>query len=65
MGLELLAVCSNKKVEDLAAMVDTLITDSVEHNKGVNQILADMYDLDRLQGNSFVVVILCLASQML
>ena len=53
MGLELLAVCSNKKVEDLAAMVDTLITDSVEHNKGVNQILADMYDLDKAPGQLF------------
>ena len=49
MGLELLAICSNTKVEDLAGMVDTLITDSTEHNEGVNQILADMYDLDRLQ----------------
>ena len=26
-------------------MSDTLITDLVEHNKGVNQILADMYNL--------------------
>ena len=53
MGLELMAISSNMKVEELAAMVDTLLTDSVEHNKGVNQILADMYDLSKPPGQLF------------
>ena len=53
MGLELLAISSSISVEKLAAMVDTLLTDSVEHNKGVNEILADMYNLDEAPGQLF------------
>ena len=53
MGLEILSICSGEPVESLAATVDTLLTDSVEHNKGVNEILADLYDLDTPPGQIF------------
>ena len=33
--------------------MDTILTDSVEHNKGVNQVLADMYSLDKPAGQIF------------
>ena len=38
MGLEILAVCSSIPAEELAALLDTLLTDFVEHNKGVNEV---------------------------
>ena len=53
MGLQLLSISSKTPVDELDAMVDVLLTDSVEHNKGVGQILADMYDLDKAPGQLF------------
>ena len=53
MGLEILSAVSGVCVNDLAAQVDTLLTDSVEHNKGVNIILADMFDLDKPAGQIY------------
>ena len=53
MGLEILSICSGEPVEILASKVDTLLTDSVEHNKGVNEILAQLYDLDNTPGQIF------------
>ena len=50
MGLEILSICSGEPVESLASKVDTLLTDSVEHNKGVNEIMAELYDLDCAPG---------------
>ena len=40
-------------VEELAGQVDTLLTDSVEHNKGVNVLLQDLYKLDKPAGQIF------------
>lgn len=33
MGMEILAVVSGTPVEELLSKVDTILTDSVEHNK--------------------------------
>ena len=53
MGLEILSICSGEPDESLASKLDTLLTDSVEHNKGVNEILAELYDLDEKPGQIF------------
>ena len=53
MGMEILAVVSGVPVEELLSHVDTLLTDSVEHNKGVNQVLAEMYNLEKPVGHIF------------
>ena len=53
MGIEILSICSGESAESLAGKIDTLLTDSVEHNKGVNEILADLYDLDTPPGQIF------------
>ena len=53
MGLEILSACSNVPVEQLARQVDTLLTDSTEHNKGVNVILQELYQLDTLPGQIY------------
>ena len=53
MGLEILAVCSGESLESLASKLDTLMTDSVKHNKSVNTILASLYSLDTIPGQIF------------
>ena len=53
MGLEILAVCSRELLESLASKLDTLMTDSVKHNKSVNSILASLYSLDTIPGQIF------------
>ena len=53
MGLQVLSICSGEPVDSLAAKLDTLLTDSVEHNKGVNEVLAQLYDLDSAPGQIF------------
>jgi hypothetical protein len=53
MGLEILSAVSGVEVEELAKQVDTLLTDSTEHNKGVNVILQELYDLDKPAGQIF------------
>ena len=53
MGLEILSAVSGVPVAELAGQVDTLLTDSTEHNKGVNVILQELYDLDKKAGQIF------------
>ena len=40
-------------MEELASMLDTLISDSVEHNKGVGELFADIFNLDKAPGQLF------------
>lgn len=42
--MEILAVGSGESVEELLSHVNTLLTDSVEHNKGVSQVAAKAPD---------------------
>ena len=53
MGLEILSICSGEPVESLAGKLDTLFSHSVENNKGVNVILAQLYSLDTVPGQIF------------
>ena len=53
MRLEILAVCSGREVKELANKIDTLLTDSVQHNKEVNIIVQDLFDLDKPPGQIF------------
>ena len=53
MGLEILSAVSGVEVEVLAKQVDTLLTDSTEHNKGVNVILQELYDFEKPAGQIF------------
>ena len=53
MGMQVLSICSRKPVEELASMLDTLISDSVEHNKGVGELFADIFNLDKAPGQLF------------
>ena len=53
MGLEILSAVSGVEVRELASQVDTLLTDSTEHNKGVNVIIQELYDLDKPAGQIF------------
>lgn len=60
MGLEQLSICSGVPVKELLEQVDVLFTDSVEHNKGVNFILQEMFDLDKPPGQLFCGTHTCL-----
>ena len=53
MGLEILSVCSGREVKELASEVDTLLTDSVQHNKEVNMIFQELFDLAKAPGQIF------------
>ena len=53
MGLEILSAVSGVAVAELAGQVDTLLTDSTEHNKGVNVIVQELYELDKPAGQIF------------
>ena len=53
MGLEILSAVSGVPVAELAGQVDTLLTDSTEHNKGVNIILQELYNLEKRAGQIF------------
>ena len=53
MGLEILSTCSGVSVKELLQQVDTLLSDSVEHNKGVNIILWDIFNLEKAPGQLF------------
>ena len=50
MGLEILSAVSGMEV---AGQVDTLLTDSTEHNKGVNVLIQELYELDKPAGQIF------------
>ena len=60
MGLEQLSICSGVAVKELLEQVDVLFTDSVDHNKGVNFILQEMFDLDKPPGQLFCGTHTCL-----
>ena len=60
MGVELLSICSGRSVKELMEQLDTLMSDSVEHNKGVNMIVQDMFDLDKAPGQLFCGTHTCL-----
>ena len=53
MGLEILSVVSGKDVKELASQVDTLLTDSVDHNKQVNTVVQELFDLEKPAGQIF------------
>ena len=52
-GFHCLAIAKSVPVEEVYAMVTTHMTDSVEHNKGFNIILQEMYNLDEPAGQLF------------
>ena len=53
MGLQILSAVSGVEVEVLAGQVDTLLTDSTEHNKGVNVLLQELYQLEKPAGQIY------------
>ena len=53
MGLEILSAVSGVDLKELASQVDTLLTDSTEHNKGVNVLIQELYQLDKPAGQIF------------
>ena len=52
-AFEILSAVHAKPKEEIYKMIDTHMTDSVEHNKGFAKILADLYDLDTPAGQLF------------
>ena len=52
-GFHCLAIAKGISVEEVYSMVSTHMTDSVEHNKGINKILQEMYNLDEPAGQLF------------
>ena len=60
MGLEQLSICSGVPVKELLEQVDVLFTDSVDHNKGVNFILQEMFNLVKPPGQLFCGTHTCL-----
>ena len=53
MGLEVLAASKGMSAREVYQMVDVHMTDSVEHNKGISPLLAELYDLDTQAGQIF------------
>ena len=60
MGMELLSICSGVSVKELMEQVDTLLTDSVDHNKGVGFILQELWDLNKPPGQLYCGTHTCL-----
>ena len=58
--MEILGAVKGIPARDVYQMVDTHMTDSVSHNKGINTVLADLYDLDQPAGQLFCGVHTCL-----
>lgn len=52
-AFEVLSAVHGKPKEEIYQMIDTHMTDSVEHNKGFAKILADLYNLDTPAGQLF------------
>ena len=48
-----MAVSKGISVEEVYKLIDTHMTDSVEHNKGINKVLQEMYSLDKPAGQLF------------
>ena len=53
MGMEVLAASKGMSAREVYQMVDVHMTDSVEHNKGISPLLAELYDLDTQAGQIF------------
>ena len=60
MAMEILGAVKGIPARDVYQMVDTHMTDSVSHKKGINTVLADLYDLDQPAGQLFCGVHTCL-----
>ena len=45
MGMEILAAVKGIPAKEVYQLVDVYMTDSVSHNKGINKLLAELYDL--------------------
>ena len=52
-AFEVLASCRNISVEELYKTIDVHMTDSVDHNKGIADALAELYNLDKSAGQIF------------
>ena len=53
MGMEVLAAVKGVPAREVYQLVDTHMTDSVSHNKGISKELAVLYDLDKPAGQLF------------
>ena len=53
MAMEVLAAVKGVSAKEVYQLVDTHMTDSVSHNKGINKELAELYDLDKPAGQLF------------
>ena len=53
MGLSMVAAVRGVTSDELYKMIDTHMTDATEHNKGLAEVLQEMYDLDRPAGQLF------------
>ena len=53
MGMEVLAAVKGVPAREVYKLVDTHMTDSVSHNKGINKELADLYDIEKPAGQLF------------
>ena len=52
-GFEIVAATRGISVEELYKTVDCHMTDSTEHNKGINELLRELYNLDKSAGQIF------------
>ena len=53
MALTLVAVVRGVESKEIYKLIDTHITDATGHNKGLAEVLAEMYDLDKKAGQLF------------
>ena len=53
MALTLVAVVRGVESKEIYKLIDTHITDATGHNKGLAEVLAEMYDLDTKAGQLF------------
>ena len=53
MAFSLLAAVRGVEVKDIYDLVEVLMTDSVEHNKGLAELLAEIYSLEKPAGQLF------------
>ena len=52
-GMQILTAVSGKSPAEIYSKIDVHMTDSVSHNKGVADVLQDLYDLDTKAGQIF------------
>ena len=60
MWVELISICSCHSVKELMEQLDTLMSDSDVHNKQVNMIVQDLFNLDKALGQLFCGTHTCL-----